>query len=198
VRGVHLDRALNEWRHLDTAPGMLACHRYSGVVWGALGVAHMPPAVRRRMLSRVVVPSGLWGLVAAGDAIPAYRLKMGTRVVPVGLLSAFWRPRISPLLAARARRGIIIDLLPTEHAAAFDPVEFRPNAWVRVEIVDEGPGGRRSVGHAGKSLKGLLARAILDQDARTATDVADLRVPGLAPGIRDGPDGNTIVFIREG
>lgn len=177
---------------------MLACHRYSGVVWGALGVAHMPPAVRRRMLSRVVVPSGLWGLVAAGDSIPGYRLKMGARVAPMGLLAAFWRPRISPLLAARARRGIVIDLLPAEHAAALDLMEFRPNAWVRVEIVDEGPGGRRSVGHAGKSLKGLLARAILDQDARTATDIADLRVPGLAPGIRDGSDGKTIVFIREG
>lgn len=172
--------------------------RYSGVVWGALSVGDMPPAVRRRMFARVVVPSGLWGLVAAGDVIPGYRLKMGARVAPIGLLSGFWRPRISPLLATRARRGIIIDLLPAEHAAAFDPAAFRPSAWVRVEIVDDGPGGRRSVGHAGKSLKGLLARAILQEDARTATDIAYLRVPGLSPGIRDQANGNNIVFIREG
>lgn len=195
VRGAHLERALAEWAALGAAPTLPAAYRYSGVVWGAVGVNDMPAAARRRLMARVLVPSGLWGVVSAADPIPAYRLKMGARVVPIGLLSAFWQPRVSPLIAARARRGTIIDLLPVEHAAALDLAEFRTGARVRVDIVDDAPGGRRSVGHAGKSLKGALARAIVIEDARTAADVADLRVDGLGPG-RLEDDGSTVVFQR--
>ena len=95
VRGAHLDRALAEWMDLDAAPTLPAAYRYSGVVWGAVGVDDMPAAARRRLMARVLVPSGLWGVVSAADPIPAYRLKIGARVAPIGLLSAFWKPRVS-------------------------------------------------------------------------------------------------------
>jgi len=197
VRGGHLDRALDEWEHIATAPTLPAATRYSGVVWGALGGDDMPAAARRRLMGRVVVPSGLWGLVAASDPIPAYRLKMGARVPPLGLLAALWRPLVTPALVARARRGLVIDLLPQEHAASIDTDALRPGGHVRVDIVDEGPGGRRSVGHAGKSLKGALARAILMNDARTVPDLAGLVVAGLGPG-RVEDDGAAVVFTRTG
>ena len=197
VGGAHLDRALDEWRHLDSAPTLPAVQRYSGVVWGGIGIDTLPASARRRLMARVVVPSGLWGLVAAGDLIPAYRLKMGARVPPLGLLSAWWRPLVTEALVDRVGRGRIIDLLPQEHAAAIDVSAFRAGAHVRVDIVDEGPGGRRSVGHAGKSLKGALARAVLLGDARTADDVAALRVEGLGPG-RVEDDGAAVVFTRTG
>ena len=195
VSGAHLQRALDEWRDLDDAPTMRAALRYSGVVWGALAVDDMPAAARRRLMARVVVPSGLWGLVGADDVIPAYRLKMGARVPPLGLLSTWWRPLVTEALVARAGRGAVIDLLPQEHAAAIDASALRPGAHVRVDIVDDGPAGRRSVGHAGKSLKGALARAIVMDDARTAADVAALRVQGLGPGrVED----DVVVFTRTG
>lgn len=197
VGGAHLERALDEWGHLDDAPTLPAARRYSGVVWGALGVDSLPAPARRRLLARVVVPSGLWGLVAADDRIPAYRLKMGARVAPLGLLSAWWRPLVTEVLVARAGRGAVIDLLPQEHAAAINASAFRPGAHVRVDIVEDGPVGRRSVGHAGKALKGALARAVLLGDARTAADVAALRVEGLGPG-RVEDDGAVVVFTRAG
>lgn len=196
VKGAHLDRALDEWAGIDTAPTVPAARRYSGVVWGAVDIAGMDSATRRRLMARVVVPSGLWGLVGAGDAIPAYRLKMGARAGSLGLLSRWWQPRVSPALAARAGRGAVIDLLPQEHAAAIDPSALRRGALVRVEIVDDGPTGRRSVGHAGKAVKGRLARAILEADARTADEVAELRVDGLTAPVIDRGDITTITFGR--
>ena len=196
VSGAHLDRALDEWRDIDTAPTAPAAARYSGVVWGALDLASLPAAARRRGMPRSGVPSGRWGLVGAADPIPAYRLKMGARVGALGRLSAWWQPAVTQALATRARRGAVMDLLPHEHAAAIDVAALRPDSVVRVEIVDDGPAGRRAVGHAGKSLKGLLARAVLAEDARTAADVADLRVDGLERVAVDAGRVTTVTFAR--
>lgn len=102
------------------------------------------------MDARVLVPSGLWGLVAAADPIPAYRLKMSARVPPIGSLAAFWRPRITPVIDRLAGGGWIIDLLPREHAAAIDAGALRESRLLRVELVEDGPGGPRAVGHGAR------------------------------------------------
>lgn len=198
VRGAHLERALAEWRHLDHAPTLPADARYTGVVWGALGLQSLAPGVRRRASSRIVVPSGLWGLVGASDAIPAYRLKMGARVAPLGLLAAWWRPRVSDALRGAARGRYVLDLLPQEHRAAIDPAVLPAGRYVRVDIVDDGPGGRRAVGHAGKALKGALARALIEGDARTADDVASAAVDGLVLAAVEHGDATQVVFRRDG
>ena len=197
VRGPHLDRALDEWRHIDISPTAPAADRYSGVVWGGLDLPTLPAAARRRAMSRIVVPSALWGLVGAGDLIPAYRLKMSARLDGLGALAAWWRPAVSRALADRAGRGVVIDLLPKEHRAAIDPSALAPGRLVRVEIVEDGPAGRRSVGHAGKQAKGRLARAIVEHDARTADDVAAVRAEGLSLLAVDRGDITQVMFLRE-
>ena len=198
ARGPYLERALAEWEELDEAPTLPAWDRYRGVVWAALAPATLDRPARRRLIARVLVPSGLWGLVAAGDAVPAYRLKMGASVPPLGPLAAFWRPVITPLIDRRAAGGWVIDLLPQEHAAALDPAGLAASRHLRVALVDEGEGGgRRAAGHAGKHLKGMLARAILESGASTPTAVARLAVPGLrSEGTRRAPGGAEVVFSR--
>jgi cytoplasmic iron level regulating protein YaaA (DUF328/UPF0246 family) len=177
VRGDGLARALADWERLDRAPTRPAAARYTGVVWAALDPAGLDAAGRRRLRERALVVSGLWGLVAAGDPLPPYRLRMGARVPGLGGLAAWWRPRVSAALARRAGRRWIVDLLPREHAAAIDPAALGPARLVRVELVDE---GRRAIGHDGKALKGRLARAILLAGARTPAELAALEVPDLA------------------
>lgn len=196
VSGRHLDRALDEWAGIDTAPTAPAAARYTGVVWDALDLASLAAPARRRAMSRLVVTSGLWGLVAATDPIPAYRLKMGARIEGLGSLAAWWRPVVSRALAARARRGAVIDLLPLDHRAAIDESVLGAGRLVRVEIVEDGPGGRRSVGHAGKQVKGWLARALVEHDARTADQVAAVRVDGLSLLSVERGDITQVTFLR--
>lgn len=198
ARGVLLERSLGEWEDLDAAPTLPAHARYSGVVWRALDPPSLSRGARRRLANRVLVPSGLWGLVAAGDALPAYRLKMGASVAPLGPLAAWWRPRITPLIDARAAGGWIIDLLPIEYAAALDPAPLAASRLLRVSLVEAGDDGeRRAAGHAGKHLKGLLARAILESGAATPRAVAALEVPGLrSEGVTRASGGATVVFCR--
>lgn len=198
ARGPLLARALLDWDELDAAPTLPAAARYSGVVWSALDPPSLDRGARRRVASRVLVPSGLWGLLAATDPVPAYRLRMGVAVPPLGTLSAWWRPRVTPLVDARAGGGWIIDLLPAEHAASLDAGLLTSSRLLRVALMeDDGAGGRRAAGHAGKHLKGLLARAIIEADARTPRAVAALRVPGLrCEGVERVPGGAAITFTR--
>jgi cytoplasmic iron level regulating protein YaaA (DUF328/UPF0246 family) len=151
VRGDHLLRARSANSSLIGAPTLAAWQRYTGVVWGHLDPATLPAAARKR----IVVVSGLLGLVRGDDPVPDYRLKMGAGLAPLGKLSTWWREAVSSELARVARRRFLIDLLPQEHRAALvlDGLD-----GVSVSLVDPtgAPGG-----HFAKAAKGELARAIL-------------------------------------
>jgi uncharacterized protein len=151
VTGDHLLRAQSANAGLIGALVLPAWQRYTGVVWDHLEPATLPAAARRR----IVVVSGLLGLVRGDDPVPDYRLKMGANVAPLGMLSRWWREAISAELARAARRRIVVDLPPQEHRGALtlDGLE-----GISITLVD--PGGRPG-GHFAKAAKGELARAIL-------------------------------------
>lgn len=160
ARGPLLERALEATRHLadDRVARLAAWQRYSGVVWSHLGPASLEPAQRRRILT----PSSLYGITTAEDRIADFRLKMNVGVAPLGTMSTFWQPKVTPVLAAHTRHSTIVNLLPLEHEAAIDLVELaRTRRVVRVQFID-GEGGT-TVGHDAKAVKGILARTLLTE-----------------------------------
>ena len=158
VKGDHLDRAQAANVSLVGAPSLPAWRRYTGVVWDHLDPATLAATDRRR----IVVVSGLLGLVRGDDPVPDYRLKMGATLAPIGKLSTWWRDDLSATLSRYAagrtakQPRVIVDLLPKEHRAAWIP-DARINA-VSIEFVD--PSGKPG-GHFAKAAKGEFARAIL-------------------------------------
>ena len=157
VKGALLTRAQDANKKLIGAPTLPAWQRYTGVVWDHLDIATLSAPQRTRAMSSIVVVSGLHGLVTAGDPIPDYRLKMGARLSPMGLLANWWREPITTALLAYAKKAAIIDLLPNEHRAAIDWSQL-PQA-IRVDLVTKS--GGRMGGHNAKAAKGLLARHII-------------------------------------
>ena len=158
ARGPLLERALEATRQLsgERVPRLAAWQRYSGVVWSHLDPASLAPVVRRRIL----IPSSLYGITTAEDRIADFRLKMNVGLAPLGTMSTFWRPRVTPALIAHAKRSTIVNLLPLEHEAAVDMGELtRSRRVVRVQFID-GVGGT-TVGHDAKAVKGVLARNLL-------------------------------------
>ena len=156
VRGDHLARALSSNCSLVGAPVLPAWQRYTGVVWDHLDPATLPAAAIRR----IVVVSGLLGLVRGDDPVPDYRLKMGANLPPLGKLSTWWRDDLSAELDRAARRSVVVDLLPQEHRAAWSPGSSGRGTveGVTVSLVD--PTGKPG-GHFAKAAKGSLAREIL-------------------------------------
>jgi uncharacterized protein len=158
VKGEHLRRAQSANLTLLGARTLPTWQRYTGVVWDHLDPVTLAASDRRR----IIVPSGLLGLVRGDDRIPDYRLKMSANPAGLSKLSTFWRADFSDALNRYAsgrtdrRRRVIVDLLPQEHRAAWTPGSRV--AGVSVELVD--PSGRPG-GHFAKAAKGHLARAIL-------------------------------------
>lgn len=137
-----------------------ATERYTGVLYGELAWRTLPAAARRRGEEQVRIVSGLWGLVAPGDAIPHYRLKMSASLPEAGRLSTWWRPHLAEALAPLAADALVWDLLPQEHAAACDWSAVTPARRVTVRFVDR---QGRTVSHWNKLLKGALVRWILTE-----------------------------------
>ena len=127
------------------------------MVWDHLDLAGLPAATRTATTKRIIVPSGFAGLVRADDPLPDYRLKMGARLSPLGLLSTWWRDDLTDALLAHTKKAPIVDLLPQEHRASID--WSRVDTLVRIDLVSKS--GGIVGGHNAKAAKGLLARHLL-------------------------------------
>ena len=150
---------------MRTAPTLPAIHRYTGVLYDALDVESLSGAAVSRAQARLAVVSALFGLIRAGDQIPAYRLSAGSKLPGRPTLAARWKPALEAVLAAAAQQELIVDLRSGSYAAL-----GRVSGAVTVDVVAEKPDGRRvTVSHFNKAHKGRLARAL----ASTRSDPGD-------------------------
>ena len=140
------------------APTRRAIDRYTGVLYRELDAASLPTADRRRLTSTTLVASGLWGLVGPNDPIPDYRLKMGAALPPLGRMATWWRPRLTAALQDRLAGRVVWDLLPNEHAAAWDPSQVAVARRITVRFVSA---DGATVSHWNKLLKGSLVRHLV-------------------------------------
>lgn len=155
-------------------PTLAASRRYTGVLYRELDAASLRGQARRRFDRDVLVVSGLWGLVAPTDPIPAYRLKMSARVDGIGRLASWWRPHLTAALEPRVRLASVWDLLPVEHSAAVDWVLPVPARRTTVRFVDRSD---RVVAHWNKLLKGSLVRWLVETGARHPEDLESFDHP---------------------
>jgi cytoplasmic iron level regulating protein YaaA (DUF328/UPF0246 family) len=151
---------------LAQAPSAPAHCVYSGVLYDALGYDHLPAAARARADRDVVVVSALWGAVAFGDRIPAYRLSMGVDLPGVGKLAAAWRPQLSQVLTERADGGLVVDVRSSTYAAA---AKLPSATSVAVDVVQVREGKRKVVSHFAKHTRGELIGRLLASGQNPAT-----------------------------
>ena len=174
VSGAHLTRAQSSNMQLVGAPCLPAWQRYTGVVWDHLDLASLTATQRNAFVKRIIVPSGLLGLVRADDQVPDYRLKMGARLAPFGTMSKFWNEAITDALVAVAKKKAVVDLLPNEHRAAINWNSL--DNVVRIDLVSHS--GAVVGGHNAKAAKGLLARHLLvSTNADVRRTVASFKHP---------------------
>lgn len=165
------------------APTRPAQARFTGVVWG-----HLDPPTLGTPKGEVVVLSALTGLTAWDDPVPDFRLKLSASLPPVRNLATFWRARLSEVLNEHLAGHTVVDLLPNEHRAAWDPAPDRYDLRRPALLHRDG----KPAGHGGKAAKGLLARALL-----TSGDV-DRTLAGFDPAAQGLVGADDLVLRPEG
>lgn len=145
-------------RAVRSSPVLPAIERYTGVLFDALDWGSAQDASREFAASHVAIHSALFGLVRAGDPIPAYRLSHDSRLHVRGAsLKALWREPVGRVLAAEGR--FVLDLR-SEAYAAMGPA---PAGSLFLRVVTEGTDGkRRALNHFNKKGKGEFVRALID------------------------------------
>src|SRR5699024_3198328 len=80
---------------LWVSPTAPALRRYTGLLYDALDPGSFPAATPSRPAPRLRIGSALFGLRAATDPIPHYRLSAATRLPGLGTLRSVWRPALT-------------------------------------------------------------------------------------------------------
>ena len=177
-------------RAIRRSPTMPALELYTGVLYDALDAGTLSPSELARAHDVVAVHSALFGLVAAGDPIPPYRLSFDSRL-PDTTLKRLWSAPVTAELARSA--GVIIDLRSEGYAGLGPLPARRESVYVRVLARDE-TGRVRALNHFNKQAKGLFARAIIASGLEF-DDVAQLTDWARAEGYEVGLNGGELELV---
>ncbi len=134
---------------------------YSGVLYDALGFGSLSEGQLALADDSVRVVSAVWGLVAPGDQIPAYRLSMSVNLGGIGKVAAAWWKVLDTELAPLAEGGVVVDCRSATYVAAWKPSARLETDWVSVKVLRELNGKRSIVSHNAKHARGVLARHLL-------------------------------------
>lgn len=151
--GAKADQMLASNRDLLNSPTAPAYRVYTGVLWEAARIEDFP-----KWHDNVLVFSGLFGILRAGDFIPDHRLSMGIKLPEAGGLASFWKRQIPP------GQVPVVDLRSGTYASALAaPAE---SLAVNVKTADG-----KVVSHWAKHWRGLLAYELMRQDIEDIADV---------------------------
>jgi cytoplasmic iron level regulating protein YaaA (DUF328/UPF0246 family) len=180
--GPSLTEEVTRNRAILTSPVLPAIDRYEGVLYEALDAATLTAEQRAFAGRHVAIASAAFGLTAALDPIPAYRLSHDSRLPGISL-ARLWRQPLSHLLAATG--GLLLDVR-SEAYAGLGPLPVREDAvFVRV-VSEDGSGRRRALNHFNKSGKGAFVRQLIG-DGLDHPDVRSLLTWAAGAGVRLEP-----------
>ena len=192
--GPRLAGEVDRNRAVESSATMPALARYTGVLFDPVGADELDDQTWRWAHQHVVVHSALFGLVRAGDPVPAYRLSHDSRL-PGASLRATWSASVSSVLAQVVDAGEFVVDLRSEGYVSLGPAPRAGSAFVRV--VSDADGRRRALNHFNKKSKGLFVRRLL-RDRPDLTVLDDLLTWARSAGIVLEPSGDDeLVLVSE-
>ncbi|MCP9623952.1 peroxide stress protein YaaA [Nocardia otitidiscaviarum] len=164
---------------LRSSPTRPALDRYTGVLYDAFDAASFTKAQRAKAQARVGIGSALFGVVRAGDPIPAYRLSGGSKLPGLPTLQSVWKEVLPQALRDETEGELVVDL----RSGTYQQLGRVPGAVTATVLTERPDGSRTVVSHFNKHHKGLLARALVLTRAEP-TDVRGLARVAEKAGLR--------------
>ena len=174
-----------------------AVYAFNGDVYRGLDAYTIPGNKIDKLQSTVRILSGLYGLLKPTDLIQPYRLEMGTKM-PVGTkknLYEFWKKDITKTLNEELEEDeVFLNLASNEYFKAIDAKALKVPV-ITANFKDFKNGEYKVISFFAKEARGLMARYIIDTDAKTIDDLKGFNYQGYnfsEPMSKD----NELVFIR--
>ncbi|RLJ62559.1 hypothetical protein CLV86_2166 [Lacinutrix venerupis] len=174
-----------------------AAYAFSGDVYKGLDAYTISKDKIDVLQEKVRILSGLYGILKPLDLIQPYRLEMGTKL-PIGTkknLYEFWKKDVVKALNEELQDDeVFVNLASKEYFKAID-VKALKVPVVTVDFKEFKNGKYKIVAFYAKLARGLMARYIVDTNAKTIDDLKGFKTEGY--GLSDELSSkNHLVFTR--
>jgi cytoplasmic iron level regulating protein YaaA (DUF328/UPF0246 family) len=157
-----------------------AMYAFSGEVYRGFDAYSIPQEKINEVQNTVRILSGLYGLLKPLDLIQPYRLEMGTKF-PVGIhknLYAFWNNSITKALNNELEDGeLFLNLASNEYFKAVDTKALKAPV-ITANFKDFKNGEYKMIMTFAKQARGLMARFVIDTNAKTIDDIKAFNYEG--------------------
>ncbi|KJD32074.1 hypothetical protein PK35_11585 [Tamlana nanhaiensis] len=174
-----------------------AAYAFNGDVYKGLDAYTIPTDKIDTFKNTVRILSGLYGILKPTDLIQPYRLEMGTKM-PVGVkknLYEFWKKDITKALNNELEDDeLFLNLASNEYFKAVDTKALKVPV-ITANFKDLKNGEYKVISFFAKEARGLMARYIVDTNAKTIDDLKGFNYEGY--GFSESMSKpNDLVFIR--
>lgn len=174
-----------------------AVYAFDGDVYQGLDVYTLPEDKLDVLQNKLLILSGLYGLLQPLDLMQPYRLEMGTSL-PIGKnknLYEFWKKTITKQLNDELQKDeLFINLASNEYFSAVDSKALKVPVTTP-EFKDYKDGKLKMISFFAKKARGLMVRYIIDTNAETIDDLKAFNYEGYAFDANLS-SGNKLVFTR--
>ena len=210
------DKSLSKLMHISDALGQLnyernqdwelpftkdnaraAMYAFNGDVYRGLDAYTIPKEKIETAQNTIRILSGLYGVLKPLDLIQPYRLEMGTKL-PVGKhknLYEFWKKDITKALNNELEDGeLFLNLASNEYFKAID-IKALKVPVINITFKEFKNGEYKIIAIFAKLARGLMARYIINTNAKTLDDVKGFNYEGYGFS-NELSDENNLVFTR--
>ncbi|WP_179343961.1 peroxide stress protein YaaA [Winogradskyella ursingii] len=187
-----------EWElPFDNENARQAIYAFAGDVYRGLDAYTIDTKKLDTLQNTVRILSGLYGLLKPMDLIQPYRLEMGTKMT-VGRnknLYEFWNKKITKALNEELEDDeIFLNLASNEYFKAIDTKALKVPV-IDVNFKEYKNGKYKIIAFYAKVARGLMARYIIDNDAKTLDDIKGFNLENYGFSEKLSSD-NELVFTR--
>ncbi len=150
-----------------------AVYAFNGDVYRGLDVYTLDTKNLDKLQNTVRILSGLYGVLKPLDLIQPYRLEMGTKL-PIGKnknLYEFWKKKVTKALNEELEDNeLFLNLASNEYFKAIDSKTLKVPV-IDIDFKELKNGEYKTIGIFAKLARGLMARYIIDTNAKTLEDI---------------------------
>jgi len=171
IFGTKDDAVVERFRHdIFSLPTKKAVERYDGVAYDYLQYADLSPDAKAYVDSHTVIFSNIFGPIEAGNLIPEYKFKQGSKL-PGFAIEAYFKEHFSAALDDYLEGHDIIDL----RAGFYEKFYTLKAPYLTFKFIKDG----KVVSHWAKAYRGIILKILAEKQIETIDQFMKTPVVGL-------------------